>query len=444
MSSSTIIDSYTKGDDLYIKYFLIDSSFNNRGWSVDPTITERLAHTAVGKPFTDYEDFPTTPFNDGHPWSPKPNATLKDHLEHASNNATGVIVDFSPVSRNALKSASGHNIQQNNGYYVTVKVLKEDKKKLYLQNPDRIPKVSPGIFDYDFTQLPATNLKNVDIVHLAGVREGAYGDKARMYAKCSGGYECLNHLKGASNDEKKDYNSSLGNSIENTLQDNIMVETTNNNNNNTLEQQQQPQQQPKEQEAKVETVTNNANNNTNANNNIPTGSPIERLKTQNNKQVIEIKQPNWKEDPELQKLIKEHEELKAKAELREQYEKYAEIIPRELFILNGKFDSAGYNKEIEKAVEKKLDPDYAKELYNLKLNNVKLGNKLGKPFGASSNSSDSSNNYNTPDQVPELKGASNDNNNNNSSQFQSIINLTKMLGLSNTAIISSTVGGSTN
>ncbi len=146
------------------------------------------------------------------------------------------------------------------------------------------------------------------------------------------------------------------------------------------------------------------------------------------------KQPSWKEDPDYIKLLKEHEELKLKSELADEYKKYGELIPRELFILNGKFDMTGYNKEIEKAVAKKLDPEYAKEYYKLKLDNVKLGHKIGKPFGASN--TNSSKEYKTPDTVPELKGASdaNDSNNNNevSSQFQSIINLRRMISNNNT------------
>ncbi len=197
---SDILDYYTnyKGD-LFLKYFLIDSSFNDRGWSIDSSQLARLAKDAIGKPFTDYEDFPVTPFNDNHPWSPKQNATFREHLDYAKSKATGVIVDFSPVSRNALKSGSGFDIERNNGYYVTVKVTNPMRRQQYLRNPARIPRVSPGIFDYNFTKLPATNLNNVDFVHLAGVKKGAYGEKAKLYAACSGGYnECVSHLKGAS------------------------------------------------------------------------------------------------------------------------------------------------------------------------------------------------------------------------------------------------------
>lgn len=411
-STNNTVDYYTKGNDLYLKYFLIDSSFNNRGWSVDPSQIPRLAQEAIGKPFTDYEDFTVTPFNDGHPWSPKEKATFKDHLEHAFNKKTGIIVDFSPVSRNALKSASGYDIQQNHGYYVTVKVTDENKKQQYLDNPARIPRVSPGIYDYDFTKLPANNLQNIDFVHLAGVKYGAYGDKARVYAQCSGGYECLNHLKGAS-----EIDSSLGNSSLNSIEDNIMVDNTNTNSNSNIDANAEPQ--PNTANDKIVETQQTQKPTTSSQS--PIG--IERLKAQK----FEIPSPkevkDFKEDPEFQKLLKEHEELKLKDELREKQKEYAEIIPRELFILNGKFDVTGYNKEIEKAVDKKLDPEYAKEYYSLKLKNIKLHEKVGKPFGASNKAE-----YKTPDTVPELKGASQEDNN-DSSQFQSIINIRRMIGL---------------
>ena len=421
LPSLSTVDYYTKGNDLFLKYFLIDSSFNTRGWSVDHSQIARLAKEAIGKPFTDYEDFPITPFHDSHPWSPKSGATYEDHLKHAMEGATGIIVDFSPVSRNALKSASGQEIQNNNGHYVTVKVINEKRKEQYLKDPARIPRVSPGIYDYNFTKLPANNLTNVDIVHLAGVRVGAYGEKARMYASCVGGYECLNHLKGAS-----ETNSSLGNSEQIDNQDNIMVENTNNSSdtnsvndaNNTNVAPIQPA---------TEAVKEQQNNN-NSPQPVPTiGSPLERLKLNPPPQTPQVKQPSWKEDPDYLKLLKEHEELKQKSELADEYKKYGELIPRELFILNGKFDMTGYNKEIEKAVAKKLDPEYAKEYYKLKLDNVKLGHKIGKPFGASESKQQQ---YQTPDTVPELKGAS-ESQNEVSSQFQSIINLRRMVGLVN-------------
>lgn len=434
--TSDYVDYYIddKGD-LYLKYFLIDDSFNSRGWSVDAQIIPNLARNAVGKPFTDYEDFPDTLYNDGHPWNPQPGANLGQHIEYAKNQAAGYIVDFSPISRNALKSASGLDIERHNGYYATVKVTDPVKKALYTKNPDRIPKVSPGIIDFDNTPPETaknTKLKNVDLAHLAGVPLGAYGDKARLYAKCSGGYECVNHLKGASNDQNN--HSSLGNSDPKNPNLMSINETNTNNPNAEVTAQNQvtaaanvqaqtgnnDKQQVTETNGKVE--NNNNSSQPTATNNAPVkqNPAIERLKE---------KSFNWKDDPEYKQLLKEHEELKAKSELAEKKQTYFEIIPRDLFILNGKFDKEGYNKEIDKAVQKNLDPEYAKELYSLKLKNAQLNNKIGgKPYGASSNNA---NQYETPSNVPDdsLKGAS-DQQNGNSSQFQSLRNILQMVRLS--------------
>jgi hypothetical protein len=213
-----------------------------------------------------------------------------------------------------------------------------------------------------------------------------------------------------------------------------MVENTNNSSNTSAVNNDAANNANVATEQQVQaTAVKEQQNNNNSPQPVPAiGSPLERLKLNPPQtQQTNNKQPSWKEDPDYLKLLKEHEELKLKSELADEYKKYGELIPRELFILNGKFDMTGYNKEIEKAVAKKLDPEYAKEYYKLKLDNVKLGHKIGKPFGASSESKQQQQ-YQTPDTVPELKGASsNENENEVSSQFQSIINLRRMVGLVN-------------
>jgi len=445
--NNNVVDYYTNSEgDLFLKYFLADSTFNSRGWAIDASKIETMARKSIGAPFTDYEDFPTTLFKDQHPWNPNPNATFKDHYDYAANKATGFIVDFSPVSRNALKSASGMEIENNHGMYVTVKVVDPIKKKLYIEHPERIPKCSPGVLDHDFKNVEhgKTVLENIDLVHLAGVERGAYGEKARVYAKCQGGYECVNHLKGASE------LSSLGENLtQNTdiMSDQVNTLSTVQNgqeNNELSTQPQQTNEQPQEQKRAQELV--DAEINTNNNENTPTEetnqnnadskqqdktskSPF-RLKTakfdfqkelQNPNK--ESKVPNWKEDPEYVKLAKEVAKLKEEKEIEKNKAKYAAIVPKELFVLNGKFDSIGYNKEIEKAVNKNVDPEYAAELYKLKLEKLKLSTSKGKPYGASE--------YKTPDTVPDnsnndLKGASEI-----SSQFNGLNNICRMFGLLN-------------
>jgi hypothetical protein len=333
--------------------------------------------------------------------------------------------------------------------YVTVKIVDPIKKKLYLANPQRIPKCSPGVLDHDFKNVEhgKTVLENIDLVHLAGVQKGAYGEKARMYAKCQGGYECVNQLKGASevsslgenSTQNTDIMSDQSNPLSNVPngQENNELPTQNNN-----ESQSTTNEQPAQQLLdSSEVSTNNNNNNESQNEAKPdktSKSPF-RLKQsidfQNllskpaSKQVgEEIKIPNWKEDPEYVKLQNEVEQLKREKELEKSKAKYAEIIPKQLFVLNGKFDAIGYNKELEKAVKKNVDPEYAAELYKLKLEKLTLtaGNKIGKPFGASDSNHKE---YKTPDTVPDtensLKGASDI----NSSQFSGLYNICKMVGL---------------
>lgn len=437
--NNNVVDYYQNPEgDLFLKYFLIDSSFNTREFSVDPSVTEKIARNSIGRPFTDYEDFPDTVFKDGHPWDPKPKATLKDHYLYAASKATGIIVDFSPVSRNALKSASGNDIQQNNGWYATIKVINPKRKEQYLKDPSRIPRCSPGLFDYDFTPAPAHNIKNVDIAHLAGVKYGAYGEKARVYASCLGGYECINHLKGASEFSSLGENSTQNTDIMSDQQSPLSNVPQNDVSNNELAQQSQSVQEQEQKpaqtitEEKVEIPTTNKEQSQKE----ETKAPFRLAKFDFQKDILkkeepkqkesEIKVPSWKEDKEYIKLTKEVEELRKEKEYEKAKLSYAEIIPRELFILNGKFDVKGYNAELEKAVNKNIDKEYAKELYGLKLEKLKLNTNVGKPFGAS-NLENKKESYVTPNSVPELKGASDSEI--NSSQFAGLHNIKKMFGL---------------
>ncbi|HTH22481.1 MAG TPA: hypothetical protein VL854_09715, partial [Nitrososphaeraceae archaeon] len=306
-----------------------------------------------------------------------------------------------------------------------------------------------GVLDHDFKNVEhgKTVLENIDLVHLAGVQKGAYGEKARVYAKCQGGYECVNHLKGASE------LSSLGENLtQNTdiMSDQVNTLSTvqNGQENNDLStqsqatnEQNQQSEKPAQQLLDAEINTNNNNENTpteetNQNNadskqqDKTSKSPF-RLKTAKYDFQKELQQkeapkiPNWKEDPEYVKLAKEVAKLREEKEIEKNKAKYAAIVPKELFVLNGKFDSIGYNKEIEKAVNKNVDPEYASELYKLKLEKLKLSTSKGKPYGASE--------YKTPDTVPD-----NSNNNNDlkgaseiSSQFNGLNNICRMFGLIN-------------
>ena len=180
-------------------------------------------------------------------------------------------------------------------------------------------------------------------------------------------------------------------------------------NNDNLSTQTQPitepsNNQPVQQSVDTAEINNNNKEETQANNNNDSKtndskSPL-RLKMQKfdfnkkDKEEDNKKVPDWKQDPEYLKIAKEVQELKKERDLEKTKAKYAEIIPRELFILNGKFDTVGYNKELTKAVEKNIDPEFATELYKMKLEKLKLSNGKGKPYGASA-----STNKNTKHQI---------------------------------------------
>ena len=127
----------------------------------------------------------------------------------------------------------------------------------------------------------------------------------------------------------------------------------------------------------------------------------------------------------MRKQLEEFQKLK---ELEDKKKEIKQLIPKELFILNGKFDEIGLDKEVEKRVNEGWTAEAITEYYNTKLELLKMGGLVGKPYGASNSTGSCSKKYETPSSVPEgeLKGASD---NFDSSQFTALKNICKMFGI---------------
>ena len=413
------VENYSDSNgDLYLKYFLADESFNSRNFALDLS----KIRSAIGKRFTKQIDPSLSLFGDGHPWSLKPNASLNDHLDYSRELEDGIIVDISDISANALKSASGRDIFTNKGKFATVKITNTETKNLYLKDPNAIPKaVSIGVLDLLNGKNP--HVTDYEVVHLAPVIRGAYGDKATLYGTCTGGLECIDHLKGAS------IVSSLG-TFE-TQNNNIMSE--NQNNQGAVSRTNISNSSPPLDTSITSPNVAPVQQTTPAITPQQTTSGVLRLKTSvgptatnnNAAQLLQQQGKGLQNDPEFLKLKEAQQKLQEQVEFDRKKTEYRQLIPRELFILNGKFDEIGFEKEITKAVEKGWTAEDVQEFYQTKLEILKLGGTIGKPYGAST-CSQKKQEYETPSNVPELKGASDSF---DSSQFTGIRNLCKMFNL---------------
>jgi hypothetical protein len=95
----TLINKWQDANgDLFLKYFLIDSSLNNREWRVTDQANERYARTAIGTPFTLMLDNNENKYKDYHVFLPDPSAPVKDQIDFAYKYATGQIVDVNKES----------------------------------------------------------------------------------------------------------------------------------------------------------------------------------------------------------------------------------------------------------------------------------------------------------------------------------------------------------
>lgn len=199
--------------DVYLKYFLIDTSLNDRGWAASPEWVDAIAQTAkeLKVPVTVVRDIkdsvrPGVPTGDYHAFHPDPNAPPKLDIEHARKFQWAQVVDVVPThpTRLAANSSLPNHIGQNmipsgiyKGYDVILKATDPDVAQAIREGrTDVIPdEVSPGIVWYSG---PQHAIEQAAIVHIASVPKGAYGPKAKQIAKCIGGESCQKKLLAAS------------------------------------------------------------------------------------------------------------------------------------------------------------------------------------------------------------------------------------------------------
>lgn len=199
------VDRYTDNEgNLFVKYFLIDSSLNDRKWATTDEANERYARTAIGTPFTVMHDKKESLFGDYHPFL-KGDAPVKEQIDFAYKYAIGQIVDVTKDS-GQYKAAGGPVMDKP--WFAIVKITDPTAKE-ELSKPDTklIPEaVSPGIIHYDG---PDNAISSYHIVHLAAVDRGAYGPRAVKVASCNGdALSCVPELKSAAKiTNKQDFSS---------------------------------------------------------------------------------------------------------------------------------------------------------------------------------------------------------------------------------------------
>ncbi len=199
--------------DVYLKYFLIDTSLNDRGWAASPDWVDAIAQTAkeLQVPVTVVRDIkdsirPGVPTGDYHAFHPDPNSPPKMDLEWAKKFQWAQVVDVTPTNpkRLAANSSMPNHIGQNmipsgiyKGYDAILKVTDPDVAQAIREGrTDVIPQeVSPGIVWYSG---PQHAIEQAVILHLASVPKGAYGPKAKQIAQCFGGTSCQKKLLAAS------------------------------------------------------------------------------------------------------------------------------------------------------------------------------------------------------------------------------------------------------
>lgn len=199
--------------DVYLKYFLIDTSLNDRGWAASPEWVDAIAQTAkeLKVPVTVVRDIkdsirPGVPTGDYHAFHPNPQAPPLDDIEHAKKFQWAQVIDIVPTNpqRLAANSSMPNHMGQNiipsgiyKGYDAILKVTDSDVAKAIREGRTDVipPEVSPGIVWYSG---PKHSVEQAAILHLASVPKGAYGPRAKQIAQCIGGDSCQKKLLAAS------------------------------------------------------------------------------------------------------------------------------------------------------------------------------------------------------------------------------------------------------
>jgi hypothetical protein len=408
--------------DLYLKYFFADSSYTERvpfngRFSIDKNALALKDKEAIGLPFSILPRKDLAINNDWHPWNPTPGASWDDHVAFAKSFSLGHIAAITPDTQ--LTGGAIDSIKQNNGRFAIIKITDKRARDAFVKDPSLIPRaVSPGFLNKEVPN--RENIKNFQWVHLAAVPQGAYGDKATVYASCLGGDACVDHLVGASvaelYEKAKDTYCPVGasqtiSSLGNFSTDSQIMSD----NANTV-----AAPTPTSAVAPVSPTPPKE---------IPKGAPITTA-TGTPKGIIRLKDKNAvpqqgnqqpTNDPQVDDLGKLKEEVAKMREIQQQNERREQIkrlIPKELFINKGKFDEKAFEAEVEKRLASGASDEQINELYTLWMDKQKLINagytipqanaELNQPQPQVSMSAPTGGSaYVTPNEVPgELTGGS--------------------------------------
>lgn len=173
MQVAHTIESYTKDNGFFIKFFLLDGSVNLNKWGVTKDALLRNLHTFKNTPFVITPDF-------GHPKAP--NGTALMSIQEAYRKGNIIDVGYDEKTDRAWGIAEI-----------------KDKDAQELIKSGKIKYVSPAI---TFDEFALRKEGNTEIVyefkgaHVAGVKDPAFGVlKAQIKGHCNGGeHECKRQL----------------------------------------------------------------------------------------------------------------------------------------------------------------------------------------------------------------------------------------------------------
>lgn len=396
-------DSYEiKDGELYLKYFLADDSIARKqrnpdgSWAgvetpYDFNIATDVLHTRddelIGLPFPVLPTRDLSIFGDYHPWSPKPNATWEDHIAFAEHYAPGKIVAVTQNSN--LVSGAIEDIKKHNGKFAVVHIHNKEARDAYIKNPELIPlAVSPGIMNAD---APNTkDIRNFRWAHLAAVPMGAFGEKATLYGSCIGNQGCINQLVAGAvmNLHERVTYCPVGASMM------LTSLLSNNENNHKMEPNANTQkpEDPNKPKAIPPAAPTTGGQPVKTPEAKPTG--VLRLKNALNKQNptdpnsqqptlpqgnVNAGQPQANDaNTELEAVKQQVETMRVEQEQNKRREEIKKVIPKELFILKGKFAEKEFAAEVEKRLQAGWDDATIQEFYSNKLELLKYGISMPK------------------------------------------------------------------
>jgi hypothetical protein len=195
-------DTCPNTKETWLKAFLIDDSINQNFWHIPDNALKRYVDGFKGRPLIlhpsgDHPDYIAEGVKEASP------TFVQDILRHQEQYKIGDIVDvqYESFKENPDRKAYFAYIRLTNPEYLDK--VKQGASSMY---------VSPQIFDLD-QRPPGQPTTNFLPLHLAIVREPAYGNIAKVRASCNGESSgCINALKKAASQENSYFVNSSANS----------------------------------------------------------------------------------------------------------------------------------------------------------------------------------------------------------------------------------------